>query len=103
MKTINFQEDNSSQLPAIRLLINSGYTYLDNEEVMQLRGNKTETVLLEPIVKEQLSKINNIQVSSTQTAKFTDGNIEEAMLKLKEIPLTEGYISATEYIYELLT
>lgn len=100
---INFQEEYSSQLPALRMLINAGYTYLNNDEVMQLRGNKTDNVLLEPIVKKQLALLNNIQVSSIETAKFTESNIEEAILKLKDIPLTEGYISATEYIYQLLT
>ncbi|MGI9527198.1 MAG: type I restriction endonuclease subunit R [Weeksellaceae bacterium] len=103
MQNINFQEDYSSQIPALRLLINAGYTFLSHKEVMDLRYNKTSNVLLEPILKEQLAKINEIKVSSTQIEKFTQSNIDEAVLRLKEIPLEEGYIVASEYIYELLT
>src|SRR5690625_1561850 len=103
MKNINFQEDYSSQLPALRMLINSGYTFLSNDEVMELRFNKTSNVLLEPILKEQLAKFNEIRVSSSHTEKFTQSNIDEAVLRLKEIPFEQGYIAATQYIYELLT
>lgn len=102
MKNINFQEDYSSQLPALRMLINLGYTYLPQEEVMQQRYNRTSNVLLEPILKEQLAKINEIQVSSTQTERFTQSNIDEAVLRLKEIPFEQGYAKATEYIYDRL-
>lgn len=34
MQQLNFQEDYSSQLPALRMLINLGYRYLSQEEVM---------------------------------------------------------------------
>lgn len=102
MKSNSFQEDYSSQIPALRLLINMGYTFLDNREVMNLRYNRSSNVLLEPILKEQLAKINEIQVSSTHTERFTQSNIDEAVLRLKEIPLERGYSAATEYIYDRL-
>ena len=76
-----FQEDYSSQLPALRTLINLGYRYLSQEEVMEQRYDRTSNVLLEPILKEQLAKINTIRVSSTHTEKFTQSNIDEAVLK----------------------
>src|SRR5690625_2550718 len=103
MQNINFQEDYSSQLPALRMLINSGYTFLSNDEAMALRYDKSSNVLLEPILKEQLAKFNEIRVSSSHTEKFTQSNIDEAVLRLKEIPFEQGYIAATQYIYELLT
>jgi len=102
VKSTNFQEDYSSQIPALRMLINLGYQYLSQEKVMKLRYNRTSNVLLEPILKEQLAKINEIQVSSTQTEKFTQSNIDEAVLRLKEIPMEQGYAKATEYIYDRL-
>src|SRR5690554_716569 len=98
-----FQEDCSSQIPALRTLINLGYQYLSQEEVMAQRYDRTSNVLLEPILKEQLAKINEIRVSSTHTEKFTQSNIDEDVLRLKEIPLEQGYLSATQHIYELLT
>lgn len=102
MKNTNFQEDYSSKLPALRILINLGYTYLPKEEVMRQRYKRNNNVLLEPILKKQLAKINEIRVSSTQTEKFTQSNIDEAVLRLKEIPLEQGYSKATEYIYDRL-
>ncbi|MGO1729943.1 MAG: type I restriction endonuclease subunit R [Flavobacteriaceae bacterium] len=98
-----FQEDYSSQLPALRTLINLGYQYLSQEEVMAQRYDRTSNVLLEPILKEQLAKFNEIRVSSTHTEKFTQSNIDEAALRLKEIPLEQGYLTASAHIYELLT
>lgn len=98
-----FQEDYSSQLPALRTLINLGYRYLSQEDVMAQRYDRTSNVLLEPILKEQLAKINEIRVSSTHTEKFTQSNIDEAVLKLKEIPFEQGYLQASQHIYELLT
>lgn len=98
-----FQEDYSSQIPALRTLINLGYRYLSQEEVMAQRYDRTSNVLLEPILKEQLAKINEIRVSSTHTEKFTQSNIDEAVLQLKEIPFEQGYLHASEHIYELLT
>lgn len=103
MKNPNFQEDYSSQLPALRLLINMGYQYLSEKEVMDLRFGKTSNVLLEPILKKQLATINEIVVSSSHREKFTQSNIDEAVLRLKEIPFEQGYLSATEHIYDLLT
>lgn len=103
MNNTNFQEDYSSQIPALRTLINAGYTFLSQKEAMEQRFGRTGNVLLEPILKEQLAEINEIRVSSSQTEKFTQSNIDEAVLKLKEVPLEEGYTQATEHIYELLT
>lgn len=98
-----FQEDFSSQLPALRTLINLGYKYLSHDEVMAQRYERTSNVLLEPILKEQLAKINEIRVSSTHNEKFTQSSIDEAVLRLKEIPFEQGYLHASEHIYELLT
>lgn len=98
-----FQEDYSSQLPALRTLINLGYRYLSQEEVMSQRYHRSSNVLLEPILKEQLSKINEIQVSSSHIEKFTQSNLDEAVLRLKEIPFEQGYLHASEHIYEMLT
>ena len=66
-----FQEEYSSQIPALRILINLGYRYLSNEEVMTQRQGRTTNVLLEPILKEQLHKLNEIRVSSSQTERFS--------------------------------
>ena len=59
-----FTEDNISQIPAIKLLITLGYTYLTPTETIELRGGKNTAVILEPILREQLKKINRIKIGS---------------------------------------
>ena len=59
---LSFKEDHISQLPALMLLQKMGYNYLSPEEALLLRGEKTTNVLLEPILREQLRKINTIPV-----------------------------------------
>lgn len=103
MPTISFREDHISQIPALQLLQKLGYTYLTPEEALSLRGGKTSNVLLEPILRKQLEEINSIRVSDTKTTWFTPQNIENGIVALRNIPLEEGYISGSEYVYNLLT
>lgn len=103
METPSFIEDHISQIPALQLLQKLGYTYLSQEEALQLRGNKTSNVLLEEVLRKQLREINSIKVSSTKTAIFSDANIEAGIQALKELPMNEGYIVACEAAYNLLT
>jgi len=103
MNTPSFKEDHISQIPALQMLVNLGYTYLSPAEAERLRGGKTTSVLLEEILRKQLQEINSIRVSSTKTGIFTDENIERGILALKNIPMNDGYISACEKAYNLLT
>lgn len=103
MHTPSFKEDHISQLPALQLLQNLGYTYLSPEEALQLRGNKTSNVILEDILRKQLQEINSIRVSSTKTTFFSEANISVGIQALKELPLQAGYIVACEATYQLLT
>lgn len=103
MKTLSFKEDNISQIPALQLLQKLGYTYLSPEESIRLRGGKTSNVILEPILRSQLNLINSIQVSSSKTAIFSEGNIENGILALKDMPMQDGYIATAQKAYELLT
>ena len=100
---ISFKEDHISQIPALQLLQKLGYTYLSQEETFDLRDGKTTNVLLEPILRKQLEEINSIQVSSNKTALFSTQNIENGIVALRNVPLDEGYISANQYVYDLLT
>ena len=60
MKTPSFLEDHISQIPAIQLLINMGYTYVSPEQALEWRGGKKSQVLFENVLKEQLEDINTI-------------------------------------------
>tara|TARA_R110001599_G_scaffold280408_1_gene481613 strand:+ start:8206 stop:11439 length:3234 start_codon:yes stop_codon:yes gene_type:complete len=102
-ETPSFKEDHISQIPALQVLQNLGYTYLSPDEAMAFRGNKTTNVILEDILREQLKEINSIRLSSTKTSVFSDGNIEAGIQALRTPPMQEGYITASESVYNLLT
>ncbi len=99
----SFKEDHISQIPALQMLVNLGYTYLSPAEADRQRGGKTTNVLLEDVLRKQLKEINSIRVSATKTSIFTDENIERGILALKNLPMNEGYIAASEKAYNLLT
>ncbi len=103
MDTPSFKEDHISQIPALQMLVNLGYTYLSPAEADRQRGGKTSNVLLEDVLRKQLKEINSIKVSATKTSIFTDDNIERGILALKNLPMNEGYIAASEKAYNLLT
>jgi type I restriction enzyme R subunit len=103
METPSFKEDHISQIPAIQMLVNLGYTYLSPAEADRQRGGKTSTVLLEDVLRKQLKEINSIRVSTSKTRIFTAENIERGILALKNLPMNEGYIAASEKAYNLLT
>ena len=103
MDTPSFKEDHISQIPALQMLVNLGYTYLSPAEADRQRGGKTANVLLEDVLRKQLKEINSIRVSATKTSIFTDDNIERGILALKNLPMNEGYIAASEKAYNLLT
>ena len=58
MDTPSFKEDHISQIPALQMLVNLGYTYLSPAEAERQRGGKTSNVLLEDVLRKQLKKIN---------------------------------------------
>lgn len=103
MDTPSFKEDHISQIPALQMLVNLGYSYLSPAEADRQRGGKTTNVLLEDVLRKQLKEINSIRVSATKTSIFTDENIERGILALKNLPMNEGYIAASEKAYNLLT
>jgi type I restriction enzyme, R subunit len=103
MDTSSFKEDHISLQPALHLLQKLGYIYLNPEKALDLRGGKTTNVLLEDVLRKQLKEINSIKVSSTKTAIFSDANIENGILALKDLPLQDGYIAACQVAYERLT
>ena len=101
--TLSFKEDHISQIPALKILQKLGYKYLSPDEVIRLRGNSTSNVLLEPILRDQLTRINTVQVSSYRTTVFSEQNIIAGIDALKNLPMSEGYISASQAVYDLLT
>ena len=103
MDTPSFKEDHISQIPALQMLVNLGYTYLSPAEAERQRGGKTSNVLLEDVLRKQLKKINAEKtISSTKSTYISDANIENGIQILKNLPMNEGYIAASEKAYNLL-
>jgi len=102
MSTPSFLEDHISQIPAIQLLINLGYTYVSPNTAMELRGEKISTVLFEDVLRTQLKDINTINRKGREY-KFSDANINSAIIAIKDLPTQDGFINANEALYDLLT
>lgn len=104
MDTPSFKEDHISQIPALQMLVNLGYTYLSPADADRQRGGKTTNVLLEDVLRKQLKEINSEKaISSTKSTYISDANIENGIQVLKNLPMNEGYIAASEKAYNLLT
>ncbi len=78
----------------LQLLQELGYHYLTSAEAIQMRGANQAQVLLEPVLREQIERINGNVVSGEA--------IEEAVRALYNPPLEKGYLSANQHIYNLI-
>ena len=103
MQGISFKEDHISQIPALQLLQKLGYTYLSPDEALAMRGGKTSNVLLEDVLRSQLRRINSIRVNRNKEELFSEQNIENGVLAMRNIPMENGYMSGNEAVYNLLT
>ena len=94
-------EKHLSQIPALQLLANLGYTILPPDQALAERQGKAGHVLLENILREQLKKINQIQYKGG-TFLFSEENIQSAIQKLKAVKY-DGLLRTNETMYDLLT
>lgn len=99
--TPNVKEKFISQIPALQVLINLGWTYLTPEEAVKERGDKLGNVLLEGILVEQLRAINRINYRGEEYP-FSEGNILTAVQRLKEERF-DGLVRTNEKLYDRLT
>ena len=97
----SFLEAYISQIAALRLLQQLGYTYLSPEEVAVERRGKCRHVLLENILATQLARLNTIQFKKREIA-FSQENIAKGIEALRDIPF-DGLVRTSEKVYDLLT
>ncbi|SFW74450.1 type I restriction enzyme, R subunit [Sinomicrobium oceani] len=102
MAVPSFKEDHISQLPALKLLMNMGWKYLSPEQALEARGGRTSNVLLETILKDQLQVINTIEYKGKEFP-FSDANVNNAILAIRDLPVQDGFIAANKAFYELIT
>lgn len=103
MNRISFKENDISQRPAIELLQKLGYQYLSPEEALTMRGGKTSNVLLEELLRRQLRKLNSIRIGNRKEERFSEQNIENGVIAMRNIPMENGYLSGNEAVYNMLT
>ena len=98
--TPEWHEDEISQIPALQLLINIGWTYLSPDEALRARGGRRGRVILTDILAEQLRTFNVIQYKGARYA-FTESNIQSAIQALEDLP-AQGVVRTNERVYDLL-
>lgn len=99
--TPSFQEAPISQIPALRLLQQLGFSYLSPEEVAVERKGRMGRVLLENVLSGQLRRLNRIRFKGREIA-FSEENITKAVETLRDLPF-EGLVRTSEKAYDLLT
>lgn len=103
MNRISFKEDDISKKPALDLLQKLGYTYIYPDEALVMRGGKTSNVLLEEVLRKQLRELNSIKIGNHKEARFSEQNIENGVIAMRNVPMEGGYLSGNEAIYNMLT
>ncbi|MCK5519589.1 MAG: HsdR family type I site-specific deoxyribonuclease, partial [Candidatus Marinimicrobia bacterium] len=101
MTPFQSNEKHLSQLPALQLLINMGYEFIDHGEALRERQGRFSNVVLETILHDQLKKINHIHTKGKEYL-FSEENIQTAIQKIKHIKY-DGLIRTNEAIYDFLT
>lgn len=102
MELPSFKEDHISQIPALQMLMKLGYRYLTPDEALEARANRSSNVLLETILKKQLKEINTIEYKGKEFP-FSETNINTAILALRDLPLQDGFMAASQAFYDLVT
>lgn len=101
MSSFRFNEKHLSQIPALQLLVNLGFTYLTPARALTLRGGRQSAVLLEDVLRESLKRINRIQHKGGSYL-FSEENLQSAIQRLKNVKY-DGLLKTNEAVYDLLT
>ncbi|MGE3595798.1 MAG: type I restriction endonuclease subunit R [Dehalococcoidia bacterium] len=95
-----FTEDAVSQIPALHVLQQLGWTLLTPAEALTLRGGRRSEVLLRPILERQLVAINRFQYRGVEHA-FDRSAIEEGVRALSNLG-DDGLVRTNEKVWTLL-
>ncbi len=97
----SLREDPMSQLPAIELLVNLGWSYLTPAEALEERGGRRKSVLLENVLREQLGKINRFNYKG-KTHAFSATGLEAGIDALTDVQ-DDGLIPTNHHLFDLLS
>ncbi len=93
-------EDATSQLPALDLLQQLGWTWLPPSEADRLRGGRRSEVLLREVLAESLARLNRYEVRG-RSYPFTEGAIQDAISDLATV-VDDGLVRTNEKVWNLL-
>ena len=93
---VHFDELRQSQIPAVELLINLGYSYLSQEELKKLRYEDDSRYILKDIAFDNLKRINKLA-----EGEFSESQIIEAIDELENIPV-QGLQDTAREVYTML-
>ena len=100
LSPIDLREVISSQIPALALLQNMGYTYITPAQALAHRQGKRSKVVLEDILTAQLHQLNQIEHRG-KIHPFSDANIQTAVAAISQFPYDALYTTSAQ-IYDLL-
>lgn len=93
-------EDATSQIPALDLLRQIGWTYLGPKEVDRLRGGRKSEVLFTSVLRTCLERLNGFEYRGRRHS-FTEGAIQDAINELVG-QMDDGLVKTNEKIWDLL-
>lgn len=98
--TPKFQEEFSAKIPALTLLANLGWQFINPESVVNLRQNKTGELVLREILRGELKK-RRFEFSGKEYP-LSDKSIDNIIQEISSPALNEGLTLANERIYNHL-
>lgn len=80
-----------------------GYRILSSGEQKLMREGDETAVLLTTVLREQLIRLNTVEINSVREARFSQEEIEAGIKALQAIVTQGEYLAACREVYELIT
>lgn len=87
-------------LPSLKKM---GYRILSADEQILMREGDETAVLLTTVLRQQLIKLNTVEINSVKEARFSQEEIEAGIKALQAIVMQGEYLPACREVYELIT
>lgn len=99
-----FRETPASKVPALLLLQALGYEYLPPAQARSLRGQRSDEVLLTPVLEGALATLNQRPPApGLPLLPLAEAGVRTSVEALRRFPLERGYVAANRHLHELLT
>lgn len=98
---LDFQEVISSQIPALHVLVNLGYSYLSPAQALEARGGKRGLPVLTRVLEESLRRLNKISYKGV-SHDFSLENIRKGVDALAHL-VFESRLTTAQNAFDLLT